>query len=146
MSPKSQKMETLIRQLIPLSDYMQVKVLKADSEQVTLTCKLEPNHNHLGTAFGGSLSCLMILAAYCRTFQLINENGHVLLQSSSMEFLLPVEENLVAVCKGPSANEVQDFLKALSKKRKARLNMKSEIVLADGRVACTMTGEFVAIP
>lgn len=141
------QLQILLHQQIPLSQYMKVQVVSADPQQIELHCELEPNHNHLGTAFGGSLSCLMILASYCQIFQLIDNNGngpgHVLLKSSATNFLIPVQEKLKAVCKCPSKDEIEQFLKIYNRRGKARLTVHSQILLQDGRVACSFQGEFV---
>ncbi len=140
-----QILENRLHTQIPLSKFMQVQVTKVDDKEVELQCILEPNHNHMGTAFGGSLSCLMILAAYCQTFKLIQANGHVVLKSSSMKFMIPVEETLRAVCKSPSPEDIQSFTNAFSKKGRARIQLESQIILKNGQIACTLTGEFVGI-
>ena len=87
----------------------------------------------------------MVLAAYCQLFGIINETGHVILKNTSMNFIYPVEEKLRAVCKAPDQDQVKKFQEAYAKKGKARLELTSQIVLADGRVACQMTGEFVGV-
>ncbi len=96
ITPKS--LEQYLHKKIPVSKFMQVEVTSIDQD-IELQCALAPNHNHLGTAFGGSLSALMILAAYCQLFGLIEEQGHVVLKTTSMQFLIPVDEKLRAVCK-----------------------------------------------
>lgn len=136
-------LEELLREKIPLAKAMDVRVTEADGETIELRCLLEPNHNHLGTAFGGSLSTLMILAAYCRLFYLMGGQGHVLLKSSEMKFLKPVEEDLCAICKAPSEKDSADFLKIYNKKGKARLFLTSEVILEDGSVAARANCEFV---
>lgn len=138
-------LEVKLHTEIPMSKYMQVKVVRANSQEIELECALAPNHNHVGTAFGGSLATLMVLAAYCQLFEIINETGHVLLKNTSMNFIYPVEEKLCAVCKAPDLEQVKKFQEAYGKKGKARLELKSQIVLADGRIACEMTGEFVGV-
>lgn len=138
-------LETKLHSEIPLSHFMQVKVIHADEKQIELQCPLGPNHNHVGTAFGGSLAALMVLAAYCQLFKIINETGHVLLKTSSMNYMHPVEETLRAVCNAPTEEQVKKFKDAFAKKGKGRLTLTSQIVLADGRTACEMTGEFVGV-
>lgn len=142
---KAQALQDKLHAEIPMSKYMQVKVVHADQNQIELECDLAPNHNHVGTAFGGSLATIMVLAAYCQLFEIINETGHVLLKSSTMNFVAPVQEKLRAVCKAPDAEQVRKFQEAYAKKGKARLELKSQVVLADGRIACEMTGEFVGV-
>lgn len=130
---------------IPLSQFMQVKVIHADEKQIELHCPLAPNHNHVGTAFGGSLATMMVLAAYCQLFKIIKETGHVLLKTSAMNYMHPVKETLRAVCVAPKDAEVKKFKDAFAKKGKGRLTLTSQILLADGRIACEMTGEFVGV-
>lgn len=141
----AQALQDKLHAEIPMSKYMQVRVVRANEHEIELECDLAPNHNHVGTAFGGSLATLMVLAAYCQLFEIINETGHVLLKNTSMNFIYPVEETLRAVCKAPGLDQVKKFQEAYSKKGKARLELTSQIVLADGRVACQMTGEFVGV-
>ena len=130
---------------IPLSKYMQVHVVRADNKEVVLESSLEPNHNHLHTAFGGALSSLMLLAGYCQAFNLIQDQGHIVVKSTELKFMIPVQETLRAVCKSPSPKEIEDFRESYRRKNRARINLESKIVLEDGRVACTLTGQFVAL-
>lgn len=141
----AQALQDKLHSEIPMSKYMQVKVVRANQQEIELECDLAPNHNHVGTAFGGSLATLMVLAAYCQLFKIINETGHVLLKNTSMNFIYPVEEKLRAVCRAPTLDQVKKFQEAYAKKGKARLELSSQIVLADGRIACQMTGEFVGV-
>lgn len=142
---KASTLETKLHTEIPLSQFMQVKVIHADEKQIELHCPLGPNHNHVGTAFGGSLATLMVLAAYCQLFKIIHETGHVLLKTSSMKYMHPVEETLRAICNAPTDDQIKKFKDAFAKKGKGRLTLTSQIVLADGRIACEMTGEFVGV-
>jgi len=142
---EEKRLEAKLHLEIPLSQFMQVKVVQVNKEFVELECDLSLNHNHLGTAFGGSLSCLMILAAYCNVFHLIQETGHVVLQSNSTQFLFPVQEKLRAICKTPEQSKVADFLKTLDKKSKARLTLESHIILEDGKTACSMVSNFIGV-
>lgn len=137
------QLEMLLRDQMPLAKAMDVRVLSADLETIELGCKLAPNHNHLGSAFGGSLSALMILAAYCRLFQIMNGKGHVLIKSSTMDFKHQVNEDLRAICPRPPEKDAQDFLNAYAKKGRARLLLNSQIILKDGTIAASMAGEFV---
>ncbi len=142
----NQDLENFLKQQIPITKAFGVKVVKADHDQVELICPLELNHNHLGTAFGGSLAAVAILAGYTWIFQELDRRGHkvhVLLKSSEAEYHMPVHEDLRAMCKAPDENTFESFIKAFEKKGLARLNLTSEIRTSQG-VACTLKGEFVA--
>src|SRR5438046_2898870 len=110
--------EKLLHTQIPLAKAMNVRVVHSGENRIELTSPLEPNHNHLGTAFGGSLSALMLLAAYCRLFQLIEGKGHVVLKSSTMKFLKPVNEEIRAISLPASPEATQEFQKTYKKKGK----------------------------
>ena len=56
--------EAFFYEQIPLTRAMGVRVESYDGQQLVLTAPLALNHNHLGTAFGGSLSALATLAGY----------------------------------------------------------------------------------
>lgn len=135
-------LEKFLHEKMPLARAMGVTVLRAD-EAVELGCPLKANHNHLGTAFGGSLGALMIFAAYCRMFQIMKGQGHAVLKASNMEFMAPVNQDLRAVCLAPPPGEIKLFLDAYNRKGKGRLSLTSEILLQDGSAACRMTAEFV---
>lgn len=138
-------LETLLFSQIPLSTFMKVKVLEVNDQRVSLECDLQPNHNHIGTAFGGSLSTMMIFAAYCQLYKIINGDGHVILKSCSMDYIIPVAENLVAVCETPSLEDIETFQNGFNRKGKSKIELESKIVLSDGRTACTMKAELVGV-
>lgn len=143
MSP--QDLENFLHRKIPLSQLMQVKVISSDSKETALMCNLKANHNHMDTAFGGSLSSLMMLTSYSHIFQYIDDAGHAVLKSAELNFKYPVEEDLHAIARIPDAKSLEDFIEAYKRKGKARIHIESHVVLSDGRIACTMKAEFVAI-
>ena len=66
---------------------MKVRVASWDEERLVLTAPLAPNHNHLNTAFGGSLSAMATLAGYAMIWlELGQGDGHVVIRDSAMRF------------------------------------------------------------
>jgi len=57
-------LELLLHAEIPLSQAMQVRVLRFDRNGLVLGAALAPNLNHKKTAFGGSLNSLATLACW----------------------------------------------------------------------------------
>ena len=49
---------------IPLAAAMQVSIARIDANALELTAPLDPNANHMGTAFGGALQALATLAGW----------------------------------------------------------------------------------
>src|SRR5882757_2142143 len=76
---------------IPLTRAMGVKVESWDGSALVLTAPLTLNHNHLGTAFGGSLSTLATLAGYGLLWLLLDDpKVHVVIRDSAIRFRKPV--------------------------------------------------------
>ncbi|RYD25022.1 MAG: hypothetical protein EOP86_27860, partial [Verrucomicrobiaceae bacterium] len=68
---------------IPLSRAMGARVETYDGETLVLTAPAELNHNHLGTAFGGSLSALATLAGYGLLWlELGSRDSHIVIRRS----------------------------------------------------------------
>ena len=146
-------LEKFLKEQIPLSGAMEVKILSATSEGVEIFAPLKPNINHVGTAFGGSLHAILLLSCYAwflTAVEKLNEKTsakrkfHILLKSSSTEYLLPVTSDIKAICKSPPKADLDKFYEAFSKKGKGRLNINAEVTTNEG-VACKLVGEFVAL-
>ena len=143
MTPE--ELQKFLHQEIPTSIALGVKVLSTSDKKVVLEAPLDANHNHMGTAFGGSLSTLMILASYTWLYQALEGEGkvHVILKENHATYLRPVKENLCSVCYSPSPESFQEFLKVFHRKGLARIKLTSFIEIGEGEAA-RMEGEFVA--
>ena len=134
-----------LHEQIPLTRAMGVKVAAFDGAQLVLTAPLAQNHNHLGTAFGGSLNALATLAGYALLWlQLQDRTAHIVIRKSSVQFHHPVRGELRAECRIPEETVLAEFRRAFARKGKARLELRVEIV-EDGSVAVEFTGTFVAV-
>ena len=144
---QARDLEIFLSDQIPLTSTLGVRVIHCDETRVELTCPLHPNRNHLGTAFGGSLATLAILASYAWLFRTLWIRGekrvHVVLKSSHMDYLRPVPEDLRAICLAPSSDDFERFLEVFDKKGRARIQLASTIETTSG-TACRLSGEFVA--
>lgn len=137
--------EQFLHQQIPLTFAMGVQLEHYDGDQLVLTAPLELNHNHLGTAFGGSLSALATLAGYSLLWLLLGDRqAHIVVKSSSIRYLHPVTQNIRVICRKPSDTAVQDFRHAYANKGRARLQLHATV--EEGHNQCVaFIGEFVAI-
>jgi len=136
---------TYLHEQIPLTRAMGVQVAAYDGARLVLTAPLAQNHNHLGTAFGGSLNALATLAGYALLWlELKDRTAHIVIRKSSIQFHHPVRGELQAVCRIPDAAVLVAFRRAFAHKGKARLELRVEIV-EEGTVAVEFTGTFVAV-
>lgn len=143
MSPA--EIEAFLHEKIPLAQAMGVRVEACDAEAFVLTAPLEPNHNHLGTAFGGSLAALATLTGYaCLWHALDDRDAHVVIRRSELDYRHPVRGMLRAVCQRPAENRLADFRATFARAGKARISL--EVMIEEGGRDCLhFRGEFVAV-
>ncbi len=137
--------EKFLHGKIPITRAMGVRVESFDSEKLVITAPLEPNHNHLGTAFGGSLSAIATLAGYALLWmELGDRDSHVVVKSSSIRYFHPVRGEIRAVCKRMDEATLSRFRAKFAKTGKAGLQLAVTIE-EDDRVCVEFEGVFVAI-
>lgn len=138
-------LERYLHEKIPLARAMEVRVEECGPERLVLTAPLATNHNHLGTAFGGSLSVLATLAGYSYLWVALGDaGGHIVIRASTMEYRRPVRGELRAICRGAGEREIAQFRAKYAAKGKARL--KLEVTMEEGgQIAVEFAGTFVAI-
>ncbi|MBK1880942.1 thioesterase domain-containing protein [Luteolibacter pohnpeiensis] len=141
----SLELQKFLHEKIPLSRAMGVQVVAVNDTELTLCAPLEPNHNHLGTAFGGSLSALATLAGY--TFLWIalgDRDAHIVIRDSTISYQKPVRGELRATCLAPDPKKLAKFLKIFHQKGKSRIKL-TVLIEENGETAVTLTGTYVAL-
>lgn len=146
MADAASDLQAYLQAHIPLSAAMQVAVVAASSEAVTLSAPLAPNINHRSTAFGGSVSTLAILSAWSLVNLRLRAEGlrsRLVIQSNRMDYDAPIEADFTA-----TATLVDDmawplFLKMLQRKGRARIVVRS-VVRCGESIGGRFEGEFVA--
>ena len=131
---------------IALVPQMGIKVKTLDDDGLTLFAPLDPNKNHIGTAFGGSLSGLATLSCWGLLWVLLHEqpDQQIVIQDNHVRYLKPVTADFTAKCPMPGDNELQRFELAFNKRNKARLALHSDI-FSDGELVGEFSGNFVAV-
>lgn len=137
--------EAFFHAQIPITRAMGVSVERFDAEALVLTAPLAVNHNHLGTAFGGSLSSIATLAGYGVLWMLLDDRScHIVVKNSSIQYLHPVRGDIRAIAKCPDAATFGTFKKRFEKKGKARIRLHVTIE-DDGEMCVEYEGVFVAL-
>jgi thioesterase domain-containing protein len=143
-----QGLEAFLHAKIPLTRAMGMLVAESNAHRLVLEAPLDKNVNHLGTAFGGSLHTLPILACYAAVWTLLREadlDGHVVVKRSAAHYRAPVTGMLRAVCVRPPATLVQAFITDLRRHKKARMDLTASVEGAAGKPAVEFSGTFVAV-
>lgn len=137
--------EAFLHEQIPITKAMGVQVTTYDEEKLVLRAPLEVNHNHLGTAFGGSLVAIATLAGYSTLWlELGNREAHIVVRKSEMDYRHPVKGDIVATCKRPSHSAIASFRKKFERTGKARIKLQVTMD-EEGQTCASFEGVFVAI-
>jgi len=137
--------EEFFHKQIPITRAMGVRVAAYDGLQFKLVAPIALNHNHLGTAFGGSLGAVATLAGYGLLWLELRDSAcHVVVRKSSLSFRRPVLREIVAICRRPAQEELRTFKAAFAEHRKARISL-DVTVEEDSLVAVEFQGIFVAL-
>lgn len=148
---QEQLIEAEILQKIPLLRALGVKVMSLSQNEAWLEVPLEPNHNHKGTAFGGSLYAVSIAACYSllynsqKTAQI--ENWDLVIAKGEIEYFAPVDSDFLVVAR-LELSKWQKVVGKLQKNQKAgRVHLKAEArAQRDGPALCVFNGEFAFVP
>lgn len=142
------ELEAYLREKIPLSRAMEVRVVESTPLRLVLEAPLAANINHVGSAFGGSLHALPTLACYSTLWTIMREagtDGHVVVKRSEASYRRPVRGRLRAVCIRPAQPVIARFLEDLRRHKKARMELDAIVEGEAEKPAVEFHGTFVAI-
>lgn len=140
-------LEKFIHQKIPLSKHMQIQLVELTEKEAKLFCPLSANHNHMNTAFGGSISAGLLLACYAWFFNVLKIQGidsHVIVKECKTTYSHPIETDFIVSCRAPLKSEYEKLLKILSKKDRAKIELVATAMMSE-KICAQMKAEFVAI-
>lgn len=139
-----QELNDYLNRHVPLFRAMQARLERCDETGVALTAPLEPNVNDKGTAFGGSMAAIAALTGWATTTLTLREHGEtaeIVITDSTLKFLRPVQEAIVAACVPPEAAAVERFIHRYRQRGKARWTVEV-IIHAGGEPAVTFSGQY----
>ncbi|MFL0194011.1 YiiD C-terminal domain-containing protein [Clostridium sp. WILCCON 0269] len=130
--------EQFLHQKIPITKEMRVSVIEFTPVKVRISAQLEPNLNHKGTAFGGSINSLMTVCGWAMVYANIKEiddEAHIVVQKSNINYLSPIDKDFIAECTLDQITK-ELFFKTYNKHNKARIKLKvtcsdEQIMLAE---------------
>jgi thioesterase domain-containing protein len=112
-----------------------------------LRAPFAPNTNYKGTAFGGSLFSLAVLAGWAwatRHLAARQIDADVVIQESTVRYLAPANGELRAVLEAPAAGTAQKFRRMLERAGRGRIRL--QVGVFDGKTLATrFDGLYVAL-
>lgn len=140
-------LEQTFHKHIPITRAMGIQVAAYDGTSLTLTAPLADNVNDKGTAFGGSLYSVLVLAGWGLLHLKLQEEGirgDVMIHQCSVTYSRPVTADWQARCQLPDRGAYDRFISELTSTGRARLGLEVTI-LAGERVAVRFQGSYAAV-
>lgn len=137
--------EKMLFEKIPITNKMGIEVLDYEDSFINIKGLLKNNINHKDTAFGGSINTFLTLVCWSmvyRHIKKIDQDAHVVIQSSSIKYLKPIKEDFIANCTLNKEKNIEKFLDTYKKFGKARITLESQIEGSNG-VEASFIGQFV---
>jgi len=145
---RADEIEAFLHEHLPLARAMGAHVVSVDAAGARLTAPLDRNHNHHGTAFGGSLSALAMLTGWAFVRAGLERTGHggheVVIQEVRLTFVAPARGDLEAWVPAPDAAAREAFARSLDRRGRARLDLTCEL-RSDGREVARAEARYVAV-
>lgn len=138
-------LQNFLEDSIPAVKGLRFQLDQVSDQEVVAKAPLIENSNHMGTAFGGSLYSILVLTSYSWLYSKVTRDGipcQIVIQTGTIDYLRPVDRTIESRCRAPQSKEWTRFLSVFDKKGRARLQLTSEVMAADG-VAAALTGTFV---
>ena len=136
--------EKFFHEKIPLTRTMGVRVTAYDERGLVVEAPVSLNHNHLQTAFGGSVHAVATLAGYGLIWlELHNEGAQVVIAQSNLRFHRAIRETITAICQPPGETALEEFLLAVRSRGKACLRVTVRVE-EHGVCAAEFQGVYVA--
>jgi len=138
-------LQSVLHQEIPLTVAMGISVTDCSQSRLELRAPLEPNINHKCTAFGGSLYSVAVLCGWGFIFHQLHLNklnGHIVIQHSNVNYKLPVDGEIKAICQMQDKVKLTRFLKTYQRKKIARIKLETKIIFNEEE-AMIFCGQYV---
>lgn len=142
----------LLLELIPLLGHLQVCVTELADNAVALRAPLAPNANHHGTAFGGSLSMLGIVAGWLLAYSgqgLSPATRNIVVADTHTRYLRPLVQDL-EIRAHWSTEVAGRYRDTLQRGRSAavdiHVNVASKQTTTEAESAVIQTNRYVAVP
>jgi thioesterase domain-containing protein len=145
MSYHEQEINDYLACYVPLCQAMHARLERCDGTILCMKAPLSPNINDKGTAFGGAMAAIAFLTGWAMTRILLiehNEVAEIVISSSTLRFLHPVREEIVAECKWPELPKIERFIDGYRQYGKASWRLGVTIRTTGGETALVFNGKY----
>ncbi len=142
------ELQSYIYEHIPVIAQNHFEIQEIKDEQVFFKGSLKEHINHRDSAFGGSLSSLMILTAWSAVRIMTDKlkNVVIVIQNSHVDFLKPVLADFTAVNHQLPPAIRQKLFQSLQRFGKGRVTMNVDLYTNDPHdILASFKGDFVVV-
>ncbi|MCH2450421.1 MAG: thioesterase domain-containing protein [Gracilimonas sp.] len=141
------EIEQYLYKHIPITKALGVKVVSFSQDEVKFEAPLSNNINHRSTAFGGSISSLLITTGWSYLRMLFNEEESVpriVIGRSATNYIKPVKDDFTSELIIPEKEAIEKFMEMYGRFGKARITLKAKIKNSED-VLAEFEGDFVVM-
>lgn len=129
-----------------MSQAMGLKITAIKETEAQVFVPLDPNINHVGTAFGGSIYSASALACYA-LFQAIAQKAgdlsdEIVIQEGQIKYLSPILGDFQISATPDDPQAIDQFIQTLHRHGKARLNLTAQTWFG-GKICAQFSGIYV---
>lgn len=147
MEVNTAELIAILRDKIVLYEHLGIDVLEVSPSRVRFQVSLAKNRNHKGTAFGGSLYAVGVLAAYALVLAGLKQRAiqteNIVIAKGEIQYLRPVETDFEVISQFSSQESADAFYAELQATGRARTRIRSQIVAEGGSLKASLSGDFV---
>ncbi|MGE0052204.1 MAG: YiiD C-terminal domain-containing protein [Arcobacter sp.] len=126
------ELEKKLHNEIPLTKFMNLKILNYNEKELITTIPLDVNINDKGTAFGGSLATLTIISGWSLCWLISKELGfssnNIVIIKNENSYKKPVTKDIICHTFKPNNEEINILKEKLLSKQSASVKIISQIV------------------
>ncbi|MDZ7805763.1 MAG: YiiD C-terminal domain-containing protein [Gracilimonas sp.] len=141
------QIEQYLYKHIPITKALGVKAVSFSEREVKMKAPLFNNINHQSTAFGGSISSLLITTGWSYLRLLFDDHDPVpaiVIGRSSTDYLKPINQNFVAELLIPEEEDLFRFREMYDRFGKSRITLKAQIKTIE-QIQASFEGDFVVM-
>lgn len=141
-------LDSFLNTHLPLARAARVTIDAYDGESLQVSAPLDANINDKGTAFGGSLYNLCVIAAWGMTDLKAKElslSGDIVVAKGEINYLRPLRSRLVAKAFAPDASMLDKALHSYAAKGRAVFTIHVEVRDEQGQLCVEFDGKYAVL-
>ena len=141
----NEQMTQLLREFIPLCNFMEIEITDLHPDQITAAAPLAPNLNMHSSGFAGSLYSLAAATGWAllHNFMAVNDiAGQLVMKQASIHYKRPVLSDIRLTCSLASNNIEEHVQQTLEQGLNVDLPLRVSI-LSDGKKCAHLDADYV---